>query len=253
MRPALKGEYLKLKTVRSTYIISLLLLVLLGFISFWASGYKNNDTANPHFLESALQAIAPITSIVGALIAVLLMAHEYRYNTIIYTLSASNSRSKVLAAKIVVVFLYVFLLTLFIGGISLALAILGNDLAGHPLPHQDINLVNFFGRAIFYCEGFALVGLMVAALIRNLVFSIVFLLIAPNTVEGLLNLLLKEDSKYLPFSALSQVISQPSAESSSGPFVLGHLSPLKGAAIFSIYFIAGWVVTWLLFLKRDAN
>jgi ABC-2 type transport system permease protein len=249
----MRAEFLKLKTVRSTYILTAILLLLLGFISFWAVGYRSFDRSS-HYFEDSIGTIAPLTSIIGGIIAILLMAHEYRYNTIVYSLTASKSRSKVLAAKFLVIFVFVFLLAILVTIISILLSILGNNLAGHPLPPQQINWASYFAKEIFYCTGYALVGLMVTALIRNLVFSIVFLLIAPNTIESLLNLLLKEKSVYLPFTALSQVIAgPPPLNENDGPFKLGHLSPLKGALVFGIYFVIGWITTWYLFLRRDAS
>jgi ABC-2 type transport system permease protein len=247
----IRAEFRKLLTVRSTYALTAVLLLLLGFISFWAVGYKNHDFST-HVLDEGLQTIAPLTGIVSALIAILLMSHEYRYNTITYTLSLSNSRSKVLLAKIITVFVYTLIATLVVVALTFALVIWGNKLGGHPLPPQNINLVTFLARAIFYCEGLALAILMITTLIRNLVFSIVFLFIVPNTIETLLTLVFKEKAIYLPFSALGQVIASATPSADTGPFKVGHLSPLKGAVVFTIYLVIGWMISWYLFLRRDA-
>ena len=61
----------------------------------------------------------------------------------------------------------------------------------------------------------------------------------------------------MPFMALSQVIQQPvlsgahavNAESSAD----GTLSAPKGALVFLAYIVGGWLITWYLFLRRDAN
>src|SRR5665213_4567341 len=117
MIPALKSEFKKLLTVRSTYLLSLGFLLLVGFLAFYVQGFKNvpTETLSPidHakaslFLAGTITQFANVISVAGGLIGLLLLTHEYRYNTIVYTLSASNSRSKVLAAKIIAALTYVF-------------------------------------------------------------------------------------------------------------------------------------------------
>lgn len=270
MTAAIKAEFRKLLTVRSTYVIALIFLLLSAFFSFYVHGYKDSaavsgtlsgasrmDHAGASlFVSGAITQIASVTSVAGALIALLLLAHEYRYNTIIYTLTASNRRSKVLAAKIIAVLSFVLVYSVIAAAISLALVWAGAALAGNSLPPQDINLLTFFAKCVFFCEAYALAGLLFIALIRNQIGAIAALLILPNTIEGLLTLLLKHNAVYLPFTALTQVIQSPTVQGAApvhpDPNNL-MLSPLKGAIIFSIYLLVGWSIAWYLFLKRDAN
>ncbi|MDB5160884.1 MAG: hypothetical protein JWO96_264 [Candidatus Saccharibacteria bacterium] len=251
MKAALKAELRKLLTVRSTYILTGIAVLIMAFVSFWIMGYKYSGHIDSNFLNyNALQAM-PVISLFAVIVAILLMGHEYRHNTIFYTLTASNSRSKVLASKILAVLGYVLVLTIAATAINLLLMNYGHNLAGHPLPHQDLNLADVITKGLFYVVGFALAGLLFATLIRNLIFAIVFMLIVPNTVESLLTLLLKHKAVYLPFSALSQVIGTQG--SNNGPLDMGHLSPGRGAAVFGAYLVVGWLITWILFLRRDAN
>jgi ABC-type transport system involved in multi-copper enzyme maturation permease subunit len=253
MMQALRAEFSKLFTVRSTYIISALVMLLISFLSFWAMGYAYKDQLdNLAWQKGILQNVAPITSIFAVIVAILLMAHEYRYNTVIYTLTFTNSRSRVLVAKMITIFIYVFGILLINIGLFMLLSRFGLSLGGNPLPPQQLSL-DIFVKALFYAEGFALAGLLFATLIRNLIFAIVFMFIAPNTIEGLITLVLKQKAIYLPFSSLSQVIAVPGQVVDSGPFQIGRLSPAKGAAVFILYLIIGWIITWYLFLKRDAN
>lgn len=254
MMQALKSEYRKLLTIRSTYVITGLAILLVSFISFWVMGYKGgNVQASNFFVNNLFQTIAPVTSIFTVLVAILFMAHEYRYNTIIYTLTTSNSRSKVLAAKIIAISTYVLIVSGVTTLLFIVLSTFGHNLAGHPLPIQQLS-GDVFIKILFYCIGFALAGMLFATLIRNLIFAIVFMFIVPNTVESIATLILKQKAIYLPFSALSQVVVPPGLPpQDTGPFVIGHLSPLRAAAIFSIYLIIGWAITWILFIRRDAN
>lgn len=258
MMPTLKSEFKKLLTVRSTYLLSLIALLLVGFISFYVIGYKNSP--EDHFrnlvIAGSIIQIASIISVFCALAGLLLLAHEYRYNTMVYTLTASSSRSKVLASKIFVIMSYALVLSLVLGLLGLGLIAAGAAASGHNLPHQDINYLTFMAKTIFYCESFALVGLLFAALIRNQVGAIAALFILPNTLEGLLSLLLKQNSVYMPFTALQQVVQVPVAVvgmGREGNPITGQLSPVKGALVFLAYLVAGWIITWYLFLRRDAS
>jgi ABC-type transport system involved in multi-copper enzyme maturation permease subunit len=256
MIPTLKAEFKKLLSVRSTYLTSLAaLLFVAGLIAFYGQGFKTEPKdLNSLFLVGTITIFSNITAIAGAIIALLLLAHEYRYNTIVYTLTASNSRSKVLAAKIITVLLFVLGLSLLVIGSALALSVAGVAAAGHSLPHQDINILTYLAKSVFLCEGYAMFGLLLAALVRNLVGAIVILLVVPNTIEGLLSLLLKHNSVYMPFTALQQVVQSPVLANVPKRLAdTGYLSPVKGALVFLCYLVAGWVVTWYLFLRRDAT
>jgi ABC-2 type transport system permease protein len=266
MMPALKSEFKKLLTVRSTYGWLLLALVLVGIYTIYGEGF--NDASNllkSHapgpsaslFVAATINQMANFISVFGAIIALLLITHEYRHNTITYTLTASNSRSKVLLSKIIAVICFVFVYAVILTALGLAMIYLGLALSHHVLPHQDINYLTYIGKSVFNAEGYALAALLFGTLIRNQVGSFAALFIIPNTVEGLLSLLLKTSSVYMPFIALQQVVqtpvvpgSHPAHPDSNG---LGSLTPLHGAEVFLAYLIVGWIITWYLFLRRDAS
>ncbi len=263
MMPTLKSEFRKLLTVRSTYILLLGFLLLGAFISFYVHGYKQAGTpqltgpAKGLFLASSIEQIPNVLSVASALMALLLLAHEYRYNTIVYTLTASNSRSKVLLSKIIAIFCLVFVYTVVSTAILLALVVAGLAVAGHSLPPQDINYFTFFTKTVFFTESFAMAGLLFITLIRNQIGAIAALLILPNTIEGLLSLLLKNNSVYMPFMALQQVIQQPVLAGAKPAHPdsnnLGSLTPVHGALVYLAYLAVGWAVAWYLFLRRDAT
>jgi ABC-2 type transport system permease protein len=261
MMPTLKAEFRKLLTVRSTYIITGISLLLLVFVGLYVEGYRNGAESvagmgGSLFLAGSVTQHSTLLSVFASIVALLLLTHEYRYNTIMYTLTSANRRSKVLAAKVITVFVYVLALVIVGGALGLGCMMFGLHLAGQSLPPQNISLVTYFGKMLFFCEGWGMAALLLAALLRNQVAALAVLFIAPNTVEGLLSLLLKQNAKYLPFNALQQVISAPTVPGARAAhdFVdASYLSPLKGALLFGAYLLAGWIVAWVLFLYRDAN
>src|SRR5580658_6941206 len=101
----LKAEFRKVFSIRSTYVILAIMTALVIFFSFYVGGWRS-DKANlldPHRLFTISQQSINFIAIFPGLIALLLLTHEFRYNVISYSLTLSNNRSKVLAAKIIVV------------------------------------------------------------------------------------------------------------------------------------------------------
>jgi ABC-2 type transport system permease protein len=254
MLPALRAEFRKLFTVRSTYFITGGVTVLVMLIAFLLEGWRLQPDSlhNPYQLASDITGALNLT-IFGAIIAILLVTHEYRYNTITYTLISSNSRSKVLVAKFVVVSVYAVFLTVLIGVLSPLLAYLGAHAHGLTFAHQTLHYSNLAWRSLFYGWGYGMAGLILALLARNQVASIVALFVIPGVIEQLLTeLLLKHNGVYLPFNALSQVLNGP-AEGAGSSSISSNLSSGKAAGVYCIYLVVGVAVSWYLFLKRDAN
>jgi ABC-2 type transport system permease protein len=247
MIAALKAEFRKLLTVRSTYIVTVLVTLLMLFVAGYIEGWRltPQDLQNPaQFSGDVFGALS--LSVFGAIIAILLVTHEYRYNTIMYTLTSSNSRSKVLLAKIVTISVYAVFLTLLVGILSPIASNVGIHLHGHTLVPQTLHVGDLIWRSLFYGWAYGMAGLLLAVLIRVQVGAIAALFLIPGLVEQLLGQLMKSNSVYLPFSALDQVIGNSNVPQ-------GHLAPGKAALVFCVYLVVGWIVAWALFLKRDAN
>ncbi len=251
MKDALTAEFRKLLTVRSTYFITGLMTLLVILVGFYAQGWRlmGADLQNPNQISSVLLGISAV-KVFGAIVGILLMTHEYRYNTILHTLTSSNSRSKVLWSKFIVVSVYAILLSVFTGVLAPLMVYLGVHAHGHVLAPQIIDYGTIVWRNLFYGWGFAMAGLLLAALMRNQIAAIVALFLIPGIVEQLVGaLLLKHNSVYLPFSALGQVLSGPS----NGAPTSSAMSAGKAALVYCAYVIVGWIIAWILFLKRDAN
>ena len=242
MVPLIKADIRKLLTVRSTYVLLGIAAALIGFISFWMYGYKAVP-GDSGIIIGAMDNGASTISLFLAIAAILLMTHEYRFNTILYTLTASNSRNKVLASKVLVVLGFSVVVTLLAAVWGVIAAWIGWSVQGLSLSSQEIPLWDHLWRNMFGSLAWVMFGLLFAVLFRNVVGAIITLFIVPSTIESLLGLLLKENVKYLPFSSLDQVINV----SSNG------LTPGSAAIVVSIYLAVGWAVGWWLFRERDAN
>ena len=250
MKAALRAEFRKLLTVRSTYFITALVTVFVIFIAFYVIGWRSSPSDLHNSMNLSNDVINSLgVTVFGAIVAILLMTHEYRYNTIMYTLTSSNSRNKVLLAKFITVSCYALFLAAFIAVLAPLMAYLGIHAHGLKLVPQTLNIGNLAWRSLFYGWGYGMAGLLLALLTRNQVAALVTLFVFPDLAEVLLGLLLKHNTVYLPFSSLNQVINNGPQR----PEVSSNLSPGKAAGVFCIYLVVGWFVAWLLFIKRDAN
>lgn len=249
MIPTIRSEFRKLFTIRSTYIVSILAMLIAGFFSFYVEGLRGADNMmQPAKLQNEILSSVSVLAIFGSIIATLLITHEYRYNTIMYTLTSSNSRTKVLWAKFVAVTGYVSLFT----AVGLAFAVgcmyLGLAIKDITIIPQHVAWGDLIWRTLFYAWAYGIAGLVLGLLMRQVVGAIVAIFLFPSTIEPLLGLLLKENAKYLPFTSLNNVVG-----TGNGAITPNALSFGKSAAVFGVYLFVGWIVAWILLEKRDAN
>ena len=247
MMQSLKAEYRKLFTVRSTYVILLIVLVLMIFFGFFISGWRidSSDLHNSGTLAGDVTGAVGTVSLFLALIATLLMTHEYRYNTIMHTLTLSNSRSRTLLAKILILSSIAVIFTVVVGVLAPLLAVAGIHAHHLKLVPQTLHFGDLLWRCLLFGWGYTMTGLLLATLIRNQIGALLTLFIVPGTVEALAGLILKKNVVYLPFSALESVIGNSRYS--------GSITNIHAAMVFMAYFIVGWIVAWSLFLSRDAN
>ena len=246
MIPAIKAEFRKLRTTRTTYVFVGLAVLFVMFYAGYIEGWRlqGKDLLNPYlFNEDIIGAINSLPIIFATIVGILLMTHEYRYNTIMYSLTLAKNRSTVLAAKIIVLTLFALLFTAVIAVLSPLSSYVGIMLHGGNLVTQNVFYADLAWRSLFNGWGMVMLGLLLATFIRNQIGSIVALFVLP-TVEQILALILKHNSYYLPMTALGAVL-----ESSPWP----GLTHAKAAIIFACYLAAGWVVAWVLFTRRSAN
>jgi ABC-2 type transport system permease protein len=242
----LKYELIKLFTIRSTYILTIFGLLLSGLImsiTVWKT--KNLELLSATQPLQIMSDAPGLVALLCAVIAILVVGHEYRHNTIAYTLSASRSRASIMFSKAIVIagFTLVFAL------LSIVVALICYEIAmflrldAFPSLKFDSDVWTAMFKNVMYAGGMALFAWLITTLVRSIVFAIVAFFMVP-TIESMLTIVMKDNTVYLPATALDQVIV-----TSSDPII----SPLKAAIVFLIYLVAGSIISYLLFLRRDAN
>lgn len=260
MTDALRYEWVRLKTLRSTWWLTGLALVATAVLALTALGLHEGPLNNEDYGSVITQPGLFFSSIFLSLIGTFAMGHEYRYGTIRPTLSAVPRRSYLMAAKVLVVMAWVALITVVCEIINYVISaiILGSrltDLGFAPGPIGRVWL-----GIVGYITVNALIGLSLAALTRSMPAAIVSLLVFPLIVENLLRALLslhflksvRGILKVLPFSAGQQIFNLSSTPDRAPDGFKEVPGPWAGAFIFIAFMCILLAIAWTMFERRDA-
>jgi ABC-2 type transport system permease protein len=262
MKDALRYEWMRLRTLRSTWWLTGLSLLIAGLLGLTALSLKGTLTVVNYgdIVTGGGGGAIFLVAILLSIIGVFATGHEYRYGTIRPTLSALPRRSVVLAAKVLVITAYVGVVTLasLLLRYAIAVIILGHrllDLGAFPTPMARVWL-----GALVYTVIFALVGLALAGLFRNIpaaiVTVIVMPLIAENVIRGLLGLhvfhSIRSLAKAMPFSSGAEIFRYRAVDNGGSAGFNTVPSPVDGLLVFLAFLAIVLGLSWVLFEKRDA-
>lgn len=245
MMSALRSEVRKLVTLRSTFVILGLGLLLVMLMNGWISGYKHAEGIGSGFLAGIITSTIQGTSFLLGLIVLLQITQEYRHNTIYHTLTLTSRRRTVVLAKAIVASLTMLAGACLFILVGLASGVAGLAASGEAMGAQSIAWGDIVAQGAVYVWGAGIFALILGLLLRNQVSAIVMYLFGFTIAEQLLSLLLKSNAGYLPFRALEGVMAR-----SSMPDVF---SPEKYMAIVLGWIVVGGAAAWFFFEKRDAN
>lgn len=244
---AIKAELRKLLSVRSTYFIVISTLIIVAFFAGFIQGFRGDPRAlqDPGLLANQSSSAIVFVSFIMAFAGLLLAGHEYRYNTIFYTLTSINRRYKVLLAKFLVITTFTLVVALIVAFFSPLCTIVGAHLHGKDIGPQVFQLWTIIWTCLFCAWAYAMYALILIMILRNQVGAIVTFLLVPLIGENILMLLLKHNSKYLPFTAAQAIVD---------PTSLGnHTTSVHAALVVLTYVAVGLVASTVLFVHRDAN
>ena len=247
----LDGEFRKLLTVPSTYAAAALAFVVSAGMATYLAGSEatSEGLAERTFLATTVADTMAIVAILGAVVGVLVVTHEYRYNTLPYTLTATNDRNKVLAAKLAVVTTFSVVASLGVDLVAVAASSLTAHLVhGRELAPQTLGYGDLLWRTVLYGWGYAVAGTAIALLVRNQVGAVVTAFVLFGPVEGILSSALGRYGYLLPFTALANVLGSKLSNEA-----LTSVSHQQAALAFLVDITIAASVGWLGFLRRDAS
>jgi ABC-2 type transport system permease protein len=250
----IRAEFTKLATTRLLYGMAAAMAAF-GVLTVVANATSAGQQGNPPLSANSFPMLvaAPVrhTLLAGAalLLGILGMTGEFRHHTITQTFLVTPDRGRVVAAKLVAYPL---------AGIALALATLAVTAAVAagwlaakgitPSSLLDARLGRALGHvllgAVLAAGLCGLVGVGVAALVRNQVAALVGTLVWVLVVEGLLMSLLNAPSlgKWLPSAAAKAAITSPGG---------AQLSRWGGTLLLAAYALAFALVGTRLVVRRD--
>lgn len=245
-------EWRRLWTVRATWIMTFVYLVITGllgagplFLGDSASNGLSGQTWKGLYSTNANFLCLVLLSVVASQF----FGHEYRYGTIRLTLTEFPKREQVLLAKTFVLAIYVTIST-FLGWAVLGVigSIAPEGSIGTSGPGISINggepselwQVLVFGFA--YC----LVAMSLTMITRNLALGIVLPLLIFSVIEGLISLFASLANGKMDWIVDALPFVNGSAWLTSRPD-----SPNSGL-IFAAWVIGTYLIGSVMFFKRDA-
>jgi ABC-2 type transport system permease protein len=241
MSALIRSELLAVRTLRTSYIVPIALLALVGLIVGASMGDAGTPgTTTPDQLREPVVVTAGIMSAVFvAVFAVIRVGGEYRYETISRRFLA-GSRSRVLIAKLVTYAALAGVLSVLAIGLGLAIAapvVASKDLT---LDYSGADVLQLFGSVLLGAILFAALGVAIAFICRSQPAALL-VVIGLFPAEKVLGILLDENASYMPYGLLQSLLDQ------------GNASPLVGAIVLAIVTMAVCVLAWVLLERRDVT
>jgi ABC-2 type transport system permease protein len=263
MTDALHFESVRVRTIRSTYWLAAMGLLLSGLVAL-AIGLGSRTVALTWQDAAALltggSTGLPFTlaGVFAALIGIFATGHEYRHGTIRPTLTAIPRRTPLLAAKVLVVAAVSALIAL----ASIAVCwVVGTVSRGEPVPLDGGNTPQVLAGYVVLVMLYGVLGAALGQLTRAIPGAIVIILVTPLIIEPVVLLLstidaldwLRDWLPYMPFRAGQLlVMTDVQVVREDGSALYDPLSRWEGGAVFAGFTAVVLAVAWLLFKRRDA-
>lgn len=249
MNKLIRSEWIKFQTLRinwgmliAAFVLDIALLVI-GLIFFNRSLGDSDPVTDADARISVIVSPIGVFATVISVLAVLVMASEYKSKTVIPTFATAPIRSEVIAAKGIVIAAIAFvaailamLVNALAGGIVL-------DARGFPVDIADDNYVQVLGGSIVFVVLATVFGYGLGVLLRNSVLSITLIVAIPAVAEPALAGFLPDwIDRYLPFSAGSAMLEPGGTE---------QLPAWEGGGVFGLWAIAIVIFGAMVFERRD--
>ncbi len=256
MTDALRFEWVRLRTLRSTYWLvgsALALNVVIALLVASLEDEPTHDLVVAVVTGGGANAPVPMALVLLAVLGVFASGHEYRYGTIQPTLTTVPQRARLFTAKALVVGATALVVTA--GSVLLTVAV--------TLPFWDeapaLTDVTVFGYLLLAVL-WAVLGVALGQLLRGVPGALVVLLVTPMIIEQLIFRLsyvpaldwLLPAVKFLPFTAGMQLVSAAGEASGGLASEVGLFTRWPSGVVFAVFVAAVLAAAVTLFRRRDA-
>ena len=271
MTDALKYEWMRIRTIRSTWWLTILAIAFgtaMAFLVSWgiSESFKSDQGRPP---ARDIKVLAPM--IVGhfsgdgapfflpffmAMIGVFAWGHEYRHGMIRATLTALPSRTNAWVAKFLIVGLWVALVTLVTLTVSALLGMMW--LRDDGIDFTTYAVAGMIVKATAYSLLFTWAATALTSILRQQAAALVLMLLWPLAIENIITLILNvapglDDlaplTRFFPYNAGDRMLS---ARDVTGSFFGDPLTPWAGFIVFGGFAALLMAASFALFQKRDA-
>ena len=252
MIDAVRFEWVRIRTVRSTYWLIAAALALNVAVAVSVSYATRDEPVNPELAGAVVTGGGPLSpvpfaAVFLAVVGIFATGHEYRYGTVQPTLTTVSRRSILLAAKLVVLGLTAVVVT----AVSLLVNVFAALLVWGEVPGpMSQALPGYLVLVLLW----TVLGAALAQLFRGVPSALVVIMVVPLIVEQLVISLsfvpaldwLAPAIRFLPFTAGRQLVAlSTSAE-------IQFLDRWVSGGVFAVFVAAVLTVAWTLFARRDA-
>ena len=250
MTGELRYEWVRISTVRSTwFLIVLAMLVPAGLALFvsWLVGSLGDEAGGPPDGSGGggLAGFLPLTAAILCAIGAAAFGQEYRHGLIRITLAIFPRRTPVFVAKAVMVAVVTVVAAILAIAMIVVAQAFGGVVSGQGATWDETAWGASGVRAVLYVVIFVLTAMAITALTRNQPLGIIAPIVLAVLIEPIIaTIAFVQEWTWidwvLPFSGGSAAVSTEGAEA------WGHL------AVFGAWFLALAIPAWLLFARRDA-
>jgi ABC-type transport system involved in multi-copper enzyme maturation permease subunit len=242
---ALRSEWIKLTTVRSTTVM-LALNVAVGLLVSWAVGrFMVDETL---YVSEVAFYWTVVVAIVVAVAGVLVFTSEVQHGTLATAVTAQPARWVLVAAKVATAMAF----GLGMAAAGIVAGMVGALLGGLEVGHTSV-MVTSTVSAVMYTSLAAVLGVGLGMIVRQSAIAVSGLLVWSFLLEGLLNLFLPAKvSRFLPFLAGDRLLAVDSTDMNPDAMAVA-LSRTEGGLVFAAYALLAVAVGTFLFCRRDVN
>ena len=269
MTAAFAYEWVRIRTIRSTWWLTGLALVLgVGISTLFAWAF-HHDFSRSGVTDQDLDGLGPavttqlaatghipsVVCFILAMLGIFAWGHEYRHGMIRASLTALNSRSALWVAKYAVVAVWVAV----VGFVTMVLSAVVADLFLHDyitvFTGQTWSII---GRQVVYGVLLTWLAMAFTSITRSQAFALVSIFLWPLLIEQLIELFfvlvpgLRDHTdilRFMPFRAAARMVDVLRDSSST----FGEpLSALGGMLVFGGLAVVLMAASYTLFGKRDA-
>jgi len=243
---AVRGEWIKISTLRSNKAILALTMAVNGFISFAVAKWVTDEgTGAAVTVFESFGFATMFTAVFAAVGAILLFTSEAQHGTLAGAITAQPARGVVAVAKTIAAAGFGAAL----GAAGLAAGFGGGLLSGADLG-ESTGVTSAIGWAIGFTVLASVLGLGIGMITRHGAAAISGLLVWWLVIENLLTAFLNQQySRFLPFAAGNGMLGI----SRSNPEAGLTFSSTTNMAIFAGYALAAVALGTLLLHRRDPS